>query len=72
MMMNGVPRVLVGNARSTYDPSSGLDNHSVVRADVVTADGRLITVSAAQYLDLFWALRGGGGNFGVVTSLEFR
>jgi FAD/FMN-containing dehydrogenase len=50
----------------------GLAADSVVRADVVTAEGRLLTVSADQYPDLFWALRGGGGNFGVVTSLEFR
>lgn len=50
----------------------GFAADSVLRADVVTADGRLITASADQYPDLFWALRGGGGNFGAVTSLEFR
>jgi FAD/FMN-containing dehydrogenase len=44
----------------------------VLRADVVTADGQLITATKDQYRDLFWALRGGGGNFGIVTSLEFR
>jgi FAD/FMN-containing dehydrogenase len=50
----------------------GFAADSVVRAQVVTADGRLLTASPDQYPDLFWALRGGGGNFGVVASLEFR
>lgn len=50
----------------------GLAADSVIRADVVTASGRTLRVDERHHEDLFWGLRGGGGNFGVVTSLEFR
>jgi hypothetical protein len=49
----------------------GFNAASVREADVVTADGELVRVSAEEHPDLFWGLGGGGGNFGVVTSLKF-
>ena len=49
----------------------GFNADSVVEAEVVTADGELVRVSDEENADLFWAIRGGGGNFGIVTSLEF-
>ena len=50
----------------------GLAVDNILAADIVTADGRLRKASIGENEDLFWAIRGGGGNFGVVTSFEFR
>ena len=52
--------------------TAGLCVDNVMSADVVTADGRLLHASDVEYPDLYWAIRGGGGNFGIVVGFEFR
>ncbi|GAB1514506.1 FAD-binding oxidoreductase [Actinophytocola sp. KF-1] len=68
----GVVGYTLGGGMSWLSRMYGVAADSVVAADIVTADGELRTVSADREPDLFWAIRGGGGNFGVVTALEFR
>jgi hypothetical protein len=68
----GVVGYTLGGGHGWLARKHGLACNSVVGAEVITADGRVLRADAEQEPDLFWALRGGGGNFGVVTALEFE
>src|SRR6201993_1076999 len=68
----GIAGLTLGGGLGWLHGKHGLSCDNLLSADIVTADGQLLTTNPERHPDLFWGLRGGGGNFGVVTSFEYK
>lgn len=68
----GIAGLTLGGGWGHLARRFGLSSDNLLSVDVVTADGHFLTASATDNADLFWALRGGGGNFGIATSFEYQ
>jgi FAD/FMN-containing dehydrogenase len=68
----GIGGLTLGGGIGYLSRGYGLSSDNLVSCDVVTAEGGFVTATQSENEDLFWALRGGGGNFGVVTSFEYQ